>query len=120
MTKDSAAQTGLKWTNIPTKYAIAIICVIIVIVLGTALYGPYRWRQIAEAVNVSLNGKPEFADVVALPGGGVILRGRVKNARDLAALVALVNTTHTLPVYVNYRVSVGDGESTDSATPPRK
>ncbi len=115
MPKDVSGGTGLKWTNIPMKYAVVIIAAFVVVIFGTAIYGPVRWRTIATSVNEALKGKPVFADIVALPKGGVTLVGKVKTARDLADLESLVDASHVFPVYVNYRVSI---EGNDPAAAP--
>jgi hypothetical protein len=120
MDPDASNQTGLKWTNIPTKYALIIIAVIIAIVFGSAIYGPYRWRVIAESVNMELKGKAAFTDVVAIPEAGVTIRGKVKTAGDLADLEVLVNASHTFPVIVNYRVTIGSEDPVDIQPPIRR
>jgi hypothetical protein len=106
MSEDGTKQSGLKWTNIPTTYAILIIAVIVVVIFGSVVYGPIRLTNIAVSINESLKDKPVFSDVIALPEAGITLRGRVATTRDLAELHAIVEENHTLPVYVNYRVLV--------------
>ena len=120
MSADQPTQTGLKWIHIPAKYALIIIAVIIAIVFGSAIYGPYRWRAIAESVNASLKGKAAFSDVVAIPEAGVTIRGILKTAGDLADLETLVNASHAFPVVVTYRVTIGEEDQFNLPRPVRQ